>query len=496
MRSWLLGACIWMGSLSGSSAMAQPIAFDGEIADWPEGTWALANPTHLKLRLDFDQLAALGRGGERVEIAIDMDADDTTGSPGHREPGADLVITLNEPYEWRGQPRTGNAAIGFDADGREVTVEIGTTRVNYLPTHAAESFEISIARSPDLPHMLTRRGLLSAGQGQITVQRLARESGAALGMPQRTTVTFPALARLDQPVPAQLPPRTPGDLRVLAYNVLWANPMKAAPDGPGAEPFVRMFQAMNPDVLLIQEWYDRNVESDLTVAQREARIADWFNTHLPDNNWSVVGSVGNGVYIVSRFPVLHRGPEEVRFESETRWSFPVRIASAVLDTPDGPVVFGSTHLKCCGTLNSPEDIRRREEAAAINSVLSGLSAIDGGRYPVVLGGDYNHNGHPDVVETLLDGLDADGSPLELLFPRVLGTNEVYTHGTPARGTRQNRLDYISPADAHFTTTAKFVLDTTRLDTASLRAAGLERDDIEASDHLPVVADLRPRRTSP
>ena len=56
-----------------------------------------------------------------------------------------------------------------------------------------------------------------------------------------------------------------------------------------------------------------------------------------------------------------------------------------------------------------------------------------------------------------------------------------------------RLDYIVYSDSTAEMRQSFVLDTAILSDAALDAAGLRRSDSLASDHLPVVLDIVPRR---
>ena len=77
---------------------------------------------------------------------------------------------------------------------------------------------------------------------------------------------------------------------------------------------------------------------------------------------------------------------------------------------------------------------------------------------------------------------------------MLGDPElVYTFG---REGLRSRLDYLTYSDHALQVANAFVLDTGLLDRSSLRAAGLQADDSKASDHLPVVVDLVPRRAAP
>jgi hypothetical protein len=49
------------------------------------------------------------------------------------------------------------------------------------------------------------------------------------------------------------------------------------------------------------------------------------------------------------------------------------------------------------------------------------------------------------------------------------------------------------SDANADAVTTVVLDTARLSDASLARLGLDRADSQASDHLPIIVDIRPRR---
>ena len=53
-----------------------------------------------------------------------------------------------------------------------------------------------------------------------------------------------------------------------------------------------------------------------------------------------------------------------------------------------------------------------------------------------------------------------------------------------------RLDWILYSDATLEVVNAFVLNTDKLSARALADAGLESEDTQASDHLPVVVDVR------
>jgi len=79
---------------------------------------------------------------------------------------------------------------------------------------------------------------------------------------------------------------------------------------------------------------------------------------------------------------------------------------------------------------------------------------------------------------------------------VLGDRAAYTWIQPWSRFSPGRLDWLLYDGSQATAARAFALDVPRLDDAARTAAGLERDDGAASDHLPLVLDLRPGRDVP
>lgn len=472
------------------------VVLDGQTGEWAQGQWARADAHFVYLRVSFPEKRGLFGTAERYTLVIDADDSDATGASDALEPGADLKVEFNPPSEARaeGQERRGErlritplfaSSTTSRGDGRVSQADL---QVLTAPNHAAAEFEIRLARAASLGDDLPQAGLLSSGRARLAWVRTDAAGGATIGEVLRAELALPE--RREFRAVATLPGKAPGAVRLVAYNVLWSSPTKSEP-GPAG--FARIFKALDADVVLLQEWHDREADRGKDNAEREAGVRAWFQTHA-GGEWTVVGSEGQGVFVASRLPVTARGPARLEApENASPWNFPVRLASAVVTTAHGPLAVGSVHLKCCGTYQAPEDVRRTQEAGLISTAMAELARAAGAAAaPVVIGGDYNLVGDPEVAARMVAGLDADGSGLNLAMPLLLGDAIVHTHGGGTRNGSRSRLDYFAYPDAVWETVQGFVLDSTILDAASLKAMGLEAQDTAGSDHLPVVVDLRPR----
>src|SRR5205814_4949203 len=147
--------------------------------------------------------------------------------------------------------------------------------------------------------------------------------------------------------------------------------------------------------------------------------------------------------------------------------------------------------KCCGTAGGPEDQRRLAEAQAINAAMK--TAMPQVNTPMrVLGGDLNLVGAAGPLGALAAGLDTDGSDMAVVQPMVLGDPSLITWVDPKSEFPPGRLDYLLVSDASAQVVNAFVLDTSKLSAKSLARVGMDRGDTAASDHLPVVVDIKPR----
>jgi len=175
----------------------------------------------------------------------------------------------------------------------------------------------------------------------------------------------------------------------------------------------------------------------------------------------------------------------------------------------------SAHPPCC----DKEEARQRELdgiAAWMRELVTPGGALEpaGGPplefdlpegTPIVIAGDMNLVGGARQVRTLTDGdiadektfgpsrpVDWDGTPLADARPRVAGDGGVFTWRDSRSSFSPGRLDYVVYSDSVLELRRAFVLETSELTAEELARYGLRPDDtLEASDHLPVVADFAP-----
>ena len=87
--------------------------------------------------------------------------------------------------------------------------------------------------------------------------------------------------------------------------------------------------------------------------------------------------------------------------------------------------------------------------------------------------------------------DWDGTPLTDLFPLQTGARMGFTWEVDEGGFWPGKLDYFIYSDSVLEIEGAFIVNTGVMSKQQLLAYGLESDDSErASDHLPVVVDVK------
>ncbi len=169
-------------------------------------------------------------------------------------------------------------------------------------------------------------------------------------------------------------------LRFMAANTTSGNGQNYD-DGKG----IRMFQAMKPDIVMIQEFnYNNNKAEDIRQLVDTA-----FGTEY--SYYRGNGSIPNG--IVSRFPILSSGTWDSQHtpDRDPEW--------AIVDIPgDKDLLVVSVHLS---TKNNGSEIGPLQEQIKNKINFRKLSdGTYGGDYYVVLGGDFNTRSRGGVRSTL------------------------------------------------------------------------------------------------
>lgn len=486
--SHLLVACLFLISPVGAFAQEPAdLRIDGVFSDWPASFGAHADGEFLYLRFTLPEKVTLQGAPAPVRLFLDLDDNPDTRHAGLAQTlglGADLVVTFSPARPGGGR----GGGVGVEGKGEGVSVggqspTPGRLGLIFAPTTESSSFELRLKR-PDGPTHAASESLslrLSVDQadrgdrGSDPHQASERQSDLAW-QSEILRVLLPPRSAEPRLAPALLPP-LPTHLRVVSWNVLFARPMS------NPAPFARIFRALDPDVVLLQEW---EKVDDLSLAA-------WFDTHVPKSTpWHARTSSGWGVALVSRTPLERLGLAAVDRPDgapadDFRPDQSLRVVAARTQTRLGPAVMASIHLRCCGYAGSWQDQARIAETTAIQEMLQSVFGAE--KSIRVVGGDLNLVGSRQPLEILARGLGGGGEDLQPAQAALLGDVSYHTWRDPRSRFTPGRLDWIlyDPTAAREATS--FVFDTRGLQPEALTRSGLEIGDSDASDHLALVLDL-------
>jgi exonuclease III len=281
---------------------------------------------------------------------------------------------------------------------------------------------------------------------------------------------------------------------VVSYNVLRDNPFDVLVNPR----FGRLFKALDPDIVGVQEVYDYS----------SSQLASLFEQWLPSTEgeaWYHSGhDAGDGdTHLISRYPVV--ASDQIDKESTVY----------MVDKDGQPMMVISSHPPCCNN----DDGRR----LAFNNMMQFIDRAKKGEgpeafhleegTPIIITGDMNLVRDADQQRTLLHGEytdpsygpdmtpDWDGSSFEDSKAANPFMPTSFTWYSPRSSFGAGRLDYIVYSGSVLTQKNAFTLHTPSLPDEAFApggvAEGLEKlDTQEASDHLPVVVDFAfPNATS-
>jgi endonuclease/exonuclease/phosphatase family metal-dependent hydrolase len=287
-------------------------------------------------------------------------------------------------------------------------------------------------------------------------------------------------------------PRFPGTIRLMTYNVSGNFIANSRLD----DAFARIFSHVSPDIFIFQEFVS-------TVAsQLPGRLEA-----LLGGTWHIFGGMKSGIYqtmIASRYPLALTSQDTLP-PSGVRG-----VTAALVDLPrerfPTDIYLMGFHLQCC---DSPDFQAQRQHAADAAMAWIRDAKTVGGQIslplqtPMLLAGDFNFIGGLGPETTFTTGNikdetvfgpdvkpDWDNSDLKDLLPRDLNTGKINTWpgSTPDPDIRYDRFYY---TDSVLPSARGFVLNTLNLSEKRLTEASLRKTDtVFASDHLPVVMEIR------
>jgi len=431
---------------------------DGDAVDFGR-IWVGSDSERVTIRFEVGGEISL-QGGNAITLLIDGDADPSTGRSVEGI-GAELVWVFGE--------REGVVADG----GHESVVEQAEVGLLQAPTVSSTEFEVSLLRR-------TADGVALIPGPSASIVLVDGSGAGGDRLPDQGAVTVLISDAPPPPPPdVALERRDPDDIRVLTYNVLFDGLFKR----PAA--FLRVLRAIDPDVICFQEIWTHTARQAADQVSLAIPDAEWFGAHTTEG------------HVVSRFPLIESRAID---EAGNYW--------ALIDLPDDrydtDLSIVSAHPPCCDN-----EVGRQEELDGIAAWVRDL-VKNAGRglpkgTPIVVAGDMNLVGRARQVRTLVAGeiadeathgtsgpLDWDGTPLSDVEPRHAGGHDAFTWRDPRSSFAPGKLDYIVYSDSVLTPGNAFVLATEELAPEVLERYGLRSGDtLEASDHLPVVADFTP-----
>ncbi|TVQ51572.1 MAG: hypothetical protein EA377_12265 [Phycisphaerales bacterium] len=453
----------------GSSPSSAPVSF-GQVKITHDDEFVY-------LKVDLGRKVNPQRLDGRMILALDVDGDESTGSAEYGVRGADLLIEFT-PRNTRHPDRPG-MGVGL----RSTTLEGGgrgglspyDLSFAFAPTYASEKIEMRLERRVTVPGSpKTFDGDRFIGQF-VLVDTEGEVVHNTPAFQYRLTETEPVEIKFeDDPLK-----RADGtDVRVVSWNAehgsLIANP----------DPFARILKALDPDVVLWQELTPRNSAS---------QMAAFMNEHVPageGKQWRVVFGEGGGPLrcaIASRLPIRHvQAVDTIPYPN--RPDRQVRVAGAAITVGDKELLAVTTHLKCCGAMNTREDRQRMEEVQLINNAVR--QALQGHDFDgVIVGGDLNLVGEREPKLVLSRGIAPDGSNLKTTDAYHLSGRMNATWSERRSQFTPGRLDFLLFSESTLRAARSFVLETEEVPAKWLEKHGmLATDTTTATDHFPVVAD--------
>lgn len=465
------------------SKPADQIYIDGEFTDWQHLSpiyqdevgdqqpghpdfgkiWMTNDSDYLYLRIEVGAEINMQNDND-LALFVDTDDDPRSGKQINGI-GADLI------YEF------GKRQGVFFAESDTIHISHFAIGLVTIPTVTSNQFEIAIKRSSRLDN----RSQLFPGQS-IRLLIMEETVGGDVLPDKLGGIKYTFHEEVPgRQTPVSIKKRDPRSIRVMTNNTLSDGLFK-----PGQFAAIsKIIQAVQPEIMVYQEIYNYDAEAVLQQVEKMIPSTDgqpWY---------SMKG--GRDIVVVSRFPI------EAGTSIDGNGAFLLDVRARF----ETRLLLIGTHLPCCGN----NDGRRNE----IDALMMFLRQSKNGtgemplaeNTPIILLGDLNLVGDSQQLRTLLTGdiqdtvrfgprmiPDWDGSGFADLMPYCTNIPFSFTWYDPNASFGPGRLDFMIYSDSVIEPVKKFVLFTPALPADTLARYDLSADDaLNASDHLPVVADF-------
>lgn len=402
-----------------------------------------------------------------VEIYLDTDNNSATGYP-IEDMGAELVI------------QAGQRKAIYYGEGEAVELNLHRLGLVSLPTVTSSRYEMAISLQG------IDGGAIPLFTGS-SIRLLVKELTSGDLLPDAGAYAYTIREDLQQnfsPEAVAQAENERAQLRIMTHNT----EHDGLRDNSRKEAFARLYQAIRPDVITLNENWE-------TAASEAKAFMDEYLPQGTEKGWYASKRVYGNITL-SRYPILQSW---VISEGE-------RLAATLIDLPDSlfrrDLLVINTHLQCC----EKDDRRQHQADATIKFMLD--AQTEGGvidlpiNTPMVIAGDMNLVGDSRQLSTFLNGSiqntdtygqgrlpDWNESPLMDLHPLQTDQPFAYTWRNPYGSYPPSRIDYIMYTGSVMEAQKGFVLNASVMPQEKLEALGIRKEDTEASDHFPVVADF-------
>lgn len=343
------------------------------------------------------------------------------------------------------------------------------------PTVTSDQFEIAISRNA----VINGQNLFSGNEIKVLFKNDI--SGADQIPDAPGGLSYTLNSQNPDPLPTySIDKLDSSDVRVLSYNVLrddlFAQDKQVY--------YSRILKAIKPDLIGFQEIYQNG------SSQTASKVAS-FLSESPSQWYHA--KVDPDIIAISRYPIL------ASYDIG-----PGGNGAFLIDMNPLQVLFIVAHPPCCDN-NSGRQAEIDGIMAFIRDAKNGTGPISlPANSPIIIAGDMNLVGLNEQVETLLTGNivdqatygndfdpDWDGTAFADVKPPVTDLPLTMTWYRESSSFSPGRLDYIVYSSSVIRLENSFTLFTPALSQADLNTYGLQADDVvEASDHLPLVADFQ------
>ncbi|HAZ02981.1 MAG TPA: hypothetical protein DCY97_12550 [Marinilabiliales bacterium] len=468
-----------------SFGQAYPVFLDGSFDEWPNSTNTFADEAgdgnsidllNLKILNDQSYLYIYLKMYEVINLNTDntlvllLDTDNDAAT-GFQKNG------IGAELKWNFSRRKGT----FYYSGTETSVWHSDIGFVGLPTVSGPEFEMAINRNTTI----NGYPLFQANQIK-TVVYADETSGDMIPEPGSTfSYTFDesATQAFEE---INLSKTDEGFLRLMTYNTLY----DGIADAGKQESFKRIIQAVNPDVLTLNECWDTEASYIKTLLNQWLPIngGQWYASKIADGNITA-----------SRYPITN--------------NYNVlsgqRLAASYIDLPNSfasDLVVVNCHLKCCNEA-SDNVTRQYETDGLISFIMKMKNQIPNFEVatntPFVFMGDFNLVGGRQQLHTLINGdiqntsvfgiggfPDWNNQPMGNVVSTGTNNRMAYTWRDDSGSYWPGRLDYIFYTQSSLKKEKSFILETAKISTEFLNAYNLQASDAQtASDHFTHVADF-------